>query len=52
MRNGNFKKAPTGHTLNQGSYRTYEEWKHVSVLQAAIGSVRSYRTYEEWKRDK
>ena len=36
-------------TLNFGSYRTYEEWKHILESQTDKEIVSSYRTYEEWK---
>jgi len=32
-----------------GSYRTYEEWKHKKRTLIDSVEVRSYRTYEEWK---
>mgnify|MGYP000871798761 CR=1 FL=1 len=34
---------------NEGSYRTYEEWKHQVQNCLIMLSVSSYRTYEEWK---
>ena len=34
---------------NQGSYRTYEEWKHMLNTDIRIHVLGSYRTYEEWK---
>ena len=33
----------------QCSYRTYEEWKQVNIIQLVKIFDRSYRTYEEWK---
>ena len=32
-----------------GSYRTYEEWKHIITVHILPILHRSYRTYEEWK---
>jgi len=32
-----------------GSYRTYEEWKQVNIVNHQTHSISSYRTYEEWK---
>ena len=33
-----------------GSYRTYEEWKHLFLTKRFSENIfRSYRTYEEWK---
>ena len=34
----------------QGSYRTYEEWKHAVPGVSSVTERGSYRTYEEWKR--
>jgi len=34
---------------DDGSYRTYEEWKLVKVFRMGYLSPSSYRTYEEWK---
>jgi len=50
MRNGNFVKY--GNSSSElGSYRTYEEWKHISNHRYPDNFyVGSYRTYEEWKR--
>jgi len=33
----------------ESSYRTYEEWKHLSRLDKRFQTLGSYRTYEEWK---
>ena len=32
-----------------GSYRTYEEWKQLKCCQVFLRTSSSYRTYEEWK---
>jgi len=32
-----------------GSYRTYEEWKHIKAADYSAVFYCSYRTYEEWK---
>ena len=34
----------------RSSYRTYEEWKLVTLREKELIKLRSYRTYEEWKR--
>ena len=40
----------TSYRESDGSYRTYEEWKHRNVTDVMKWFiVRSYRTYEEWK---
>ena len=37
------------HAERMGSYRTYEEWKHMLNTEVETHVLRSYRTYEEWK---
>jgi len=37
------------HATEQGSYRTYEEWKRPIAQSLNMSLERSYRTYEEWK---
>ena len=51
MRNGNSLCNPFLLNVSQGSYRTYEEWKHsFTDVVPVVPFVSSYRTYEEWKR--
>jgi len=38
-----------GVSIDIGSYRTYEEWKHSSSRVISLMKNGSYRTYEEWK---
>jgi len=50
MRNGNHFLNSVNKRQNKRSYRTYEEWKHVSIMAALASFLSSYRTYEEWKQ--
>jgi len=51
MRNGNYIMKYIKKDLNEGSYRTYEEWKLHFRPKRYLSLFRSYRTYEEWKQD-
>jgi len=43
-------KVDRGAPLSKlSSYRTYEEWKLVTISVALNTGKSSYRTYEEWK---
>jgi len=49
MRNGNRERKNVLYKKGKSSYRTYEEWKPVEVINMPPPIERSYRTYEEWK---
>jgi len=50
MRNGNIDIQMHSERTNNGSYRTYEEWKRGEINETLQEGLGSYRTYEEWKR--
>jgi len=49
MRNGNKMLITVLLLTVKGSYRTYEEWKLITIILSAFHLMSSYRTYEEWK---
>jgi len=49
MRNGNKYSSYEQLKANDGSYPTYEEWKHHKEEIDSGLKKRSYPTYEEWK---
>jgi len=52
MRNGNYYRFFLYFHYIFSSYRTYEEWKPLFIIQLTTKAVQSsYRTYEEWKLD-
>ena len=50
MRNGNDFSYLNTSPFFIRSYRTYEEWKRLCLINRSKSERSSYRTYEEWKR--
>ena len=50
MRNGNHTYLSFVNK-QEGSYPTYEEWKHENGNPVSGSSLSSYPTYEEWKQN-